>query len=113
MALIASQSELAPEAIGDWIALDSGYPTPSWMCEPSSRTMRAISCWCRSVATGSGPCRGLVRHWRLAGGAVVREVVEETGLACRAVQLLALFDKLKHPHPRNCPMPTRLSSCAR
>ncbi|MDX7710082.1 NUDIX hydrolase N-terminal domain-containing protein [Aeromonas caviae] len=26
--LIASQSELAPDAIGDWIALDSGYPTP-------------------------------------------------------------------------------------
>lgn len=26
--LIASQSELAPDAIGDWIALDSGYATP-------------------------------------------------------------------------------------
>lgn len=28
MTLIASQSELAPDAIDDWIALDSGYPTP-------------------------------------------------------------------------------------
>ena len=28
VALIASQSELAPEAISDWIALDRGYPTP-------------------------------------------------------------------------------------
>lgn len=27
-ALIVSQSELAPEAIAQWIALDSGYPTP-------------------------------------------------------------------------------------
>ncbi len=30
-------------------------------------------------------------------------MVEETGLACRAVQLLALFDKLKHPHPPQLP----------
>mgnify|MGYP000703365716 CR=1 FL=1 len=30
--LIASQSELAPDAIGDWIALDSGYPTPQARC---------------------------------------------------------------------------------
>ncbi len=62
VALIASQSELAPEAISDWIALDRGYPTPSSMCGPSFRTMRAISCWCRSAATAAGPCRGLVRH---------------------------------------------------
>ncbi|WP_336624536.1 NUDIX domain-containing protein, partial [Aeromonas caviae] len=51
--------------------------------------------------------------WTLPGGwcdigdspadAVVREVSEETGLACRAVQLLALFDKLKHPHPPQLP----------
>ena len=33
----------------------------------------------------------------------MREVVEETGLACRAVQLLALFDKLKHPYPPQLP----------
>lgn len=33
----------------------------------------------------------------------MREVSEETGLACRAVQLLALFDKLKHPHPPQLP----------
>ena len=31
------------------------------------------------------------------------EEVEETGLACRAVQLLALFDKLKHPYPLQLP----------
>lgn len=34
---------------------------------------------------------------------MVREVSEETGLECRAVQLLALFDKLKHPHPPQLP----------
>ena len=26
--LIASQSDLKPDAIAQWIALDSGYPTP-------------------------------------------------------------------------------------
>ena len=50
--------------------------------------------------TVAGTRRGLVRHrrFRLAD-AVVREVVEETGLVCRAVQLLALFDKLSIPIP--------------
>lgn len=104
VALIASQSELAPEAIGDWIALDSGYPTPKL-------DVRAL------ILDDAGRIL-LVRErsdglWTLPGGwcdigdspagAVVREVVEETGLACRAVQLLALFDKLKHPHPPQLP----------
>ena len=51
--------------------------------------------------TVAGLCRGLVRHRRFAGGRRGAEVVEETGLVCRAVQLLALFDKLKaSPSPQ-------------
>lgn len=103
-ALIASQSELDPEAIADWISLDSGYPTPKL-------DVRAL------ILDGAGQIL-LVQErsdgcWTLPGGwcdigdspaeAVVREVVEETGLVCRAVQLLALFDKLKHPHPPQLP----------
>lgn len=103
-ALITSQSELAPEAISDWIALDSGYPTPKL-------DVRAfIVDEARRILLVQERCDG---GWTLPGGwcdigdspaaAVVREVVEETGLECRAVQLLALFDKLKHPHPPQLP----------
>lgn len=48
-------------------------------------------------------------RWSLPGGwadvgytpfeVAVKEVQEETGLACRAVRLLALFDKKQHQHP--------------
>ncbi|MCO4205843.1 NUDIX hydrolase [Aeromonas taiwanensis] len=104
VALIASQSELDPAAIGDWIALDNGYPTPKL-------DVRAL------ILDEAGQIL-LVQErsdggWTLPGGwcdigdspagAVVREVEEETGLACRAVQLLALFDKLRHPHPPQLP----------
>lgn len=47
--------------------------------------------------------------WTLPGGfvdvneapgtAVAREVFEESGYSVRTVKLLALYDKLKHPHP--------------
>nr|WP_256351399.1 NUDIX hydrolase [Aeromonas sp. sif0611] len=103
-ALIVSQSELAPEAIAQWIALDSGYPTPkldvrALILDDAGRLLLVQECsdglwtlpggWCD---IGDSPA-----------GAVVREVSEETGLECRAVQLLALFDKLKHPHPPQLP----------
>lgn len=103
-ALIASQSTLAPEAITHWIALDSGYPTPKL-------DVRAL------ILDDAGRIL-LVQErsdglWTLPGGwcdigdspasAVVREVIEETGLECRALQLLALFDKHKHPHPPQLP----------
>ncbi|MFM4861651.1 NUDIX hydrolase [Aeromonas media] len=103
-ALIVSQSELAPEAIAQWIALDSGYPSPkldvrALIQDDAGRLLLVQECsdglwtlpggWCD---IGDSPA-----------GAVVREVSEETGLECRAVQLLALFDKLKHPHPPQLP----------
>lgn len=98
--LIASQSELAPDAIGDWIALDSGYPTPKLDVRAFIQNDAGHVLLVQERSDGC---------WTLPGGwcdigdspadAVVREVSEETGLVCRAVQLLALFDKLKHPHP--------------
>ena len=49
------------------------------------------------------------RLWTLPGGwidvgeapsqAVVREVLEESGYRTRATKLLAVYDKLRHPHP--------------
>ena len=102
--LIASQSELAPEAIASWIALDSGYPTPkldvrALILDDAGRLLL--------VQERSDGLWTLPGGWCDIGdspaGAVVREVVEETGLECRAVQLLALFDKLKHPHPPQLP----------
>lgn len=104
VALIASHSDLKPDAIAEWIDLDRGYPTPKL-------DVRAL------IVDKAGNIL-LVQErsdgcWTLPGGwcdigdspadAVVREVVEETGLECRAVQLLALFDKLKHPHPPQLP----------
>ncbi|MGY3896348.1 NUDIX hydrolase [Aeromonas enterica] len=102
--LIASQSELDPAAISAWIALDRGYPTPkldvrALILNDAGRILL--------VQERSDGCWTLPGGWCDIGdspaGAVVREVSEETGLACRAVQLLALFDKLKHPHPPQLP----------
>ena len=95
---------MKPDAIAQWIALDSGYPTPKLdvrafiqnddghlllVQERSDGLWTLPGGWCD---IGDSPA-----------GAVVREVSEETGLECRAVQLLALFDKLKHPHPPQLP----------
>ena len=51
--------------------------------------------------------------WSLPGGwidinespseAVVREIHEESGFLTRAIKLMALFDKHKHPHPPQLP----------
>lgn len=102
--LIASQSELDPEAIAHWIALDSGYPTPkldvrALILNDAGRLLlvqeRSDGCWTLPGGwcdIGDSPSQ-----------AVERELVEETGLVCRAVRLLALFDKHKHPHPPQLP----------
>ncbi|WP_323981482.1 NUDIX hydrolase [Aeromonas media] len=103
-ALIVSQSELAPEAIAQWIALDDGYPTPkldvrALILDDAGRLLL--------VQERSDGLWTLPGGWCDIGdspaGAVVREVSEETGLECRAVQLLALLDKLKYPHPPQLP----------
>ena len=102
--LIASQSDLKPDAIAQWIALDSGYPTPkldvrALILDDAGRLLL--------VQERSDGLWTLPGGWCDIGdspaGAVVRELVEETGLECRALQLLALFDKHKHPHPPQLP----------
>lgn len=85
VALIASQSELAPEAISDWIALDSGYPTPKLDVRAFIQNDAGHILLVQERSDG---CWTLPGGWCDIGdspaGAVVREVVEETGLACRA-----------------------------
>jgi ADP-ribose pyrophosphatase YjhB (NUDIX family) len=103
-ALIAEQSAQDPVRIADWIALDSGYPTPKLDVRALILNEQGQLLLVRERSDG---CWTLPGGWCDIGdspaGAVVREVVEETGLVCRAVQLLALFDKLKHPHPPQLP----------
>jgi ADP-ribose pyrophosphatase YjhB (NUDIX family) len=104
VALLAKPGELDPAALAQWIDLDKGYPTPkldvrALMLDEQQRILLVQE-----------RCDGL---WTLPGGwcdignspaeAVVREVKEEAGLDCEAVQLLALFDKHKHPHPPQLP----------
>ncbi|WP_349919867.1 NUDIX hydrolase [Aeromonas veronii] len=102
--LIASQSELDPEAIAQWIALDSGYPTPK--LDVRAFIVNEVG-HLLLVQERSDGCWTLPGGWCDIGDspsqAVVRELVEETGLQCRAVRLLALFDKHKHPHPPQLP----------
>lgn len=102
--LIASQSELDPAAIAHWIALDSGYPTPK--LDVRAFIVNEIG-HILLVQERSDGCWTLPGGWCDIGdspaGAVVREVQEETGLACHATRLLALFDKHKHPHPPQLP----------
>ena len=104
VALIASHSDLKPDAIAEWIDLDRGYPTPkldvrALIVDKAGNILL--------VQERSDGCWTLPGGWCDVGDSpadtVVREVVEETGLTCRAVQLLALFDKLKHPHPPQLP----------
>jgi ADP-ribose pyrophosphatase YjhB (NUDIX family) len=82
-------------------ASDEGYPTPKVDV--------------RAVILREGPEVLLVREkadshkWTLPGGwadvgyspfeIAGKEAFEETGLVVRAVRLLAVFDKRKHPHP--------------
>ena len=102
--LIASQSDLKPDAIAQWVALDDGYPTPKLDVRAFIQNDDAHLLLVQERSDGLWTLPG---GWCDIGdspaGAVVREVSEETGLECRAVQLLALFDKLKHPHPPQLP----------
>ena len=96
----ASHSEATAERINDLFFGESGYATPKL-------DIRAV------VLDGEGATL-LVREkedglWTLPGGwvdvgespseAAEREVKEESGYEVRAVRLLALWDRDKHPHP--------------
>jgi ADP-ribose pyrophosphatase YjhB (NUDIX family) len=103
-AFLANGLDVPPVAVARWIELDENYPTPKM-------DVRAIILDDRRRIL-------LVRErrddlWTLPGGwcdigesagrSVEREVLEETGLTCKAVRLLALFDKHCHPHPPQLP----------
>src|SRR5918998_319492 len=98
--LAASRSEATAERIDALFSGESGYATPKL-------DIRAV------VLDGEGAVL-LVREkedglWTLPGGwvdvgespseAVEREVREESGYEVRAVRLLALWDRDRHPHP--------------
>lgn len=90
--------------IARWFELDEGYPTPKLDVRAFILDGRKRILLVRERGDG---------HWTLPGGwcdigespgqCVEREVAEETGLVCRAVRLLALFDKHCHPHPPQLP----------
>jgi ADP-ribose pyrophosphatase YjhB (NUDIX family) len=101
---LAQSVEIDAANVRQWIALDSHYPTPKLdvrglILDEQGHVLL--------VRERSDNC------WTLPGGwcdigesprqAVEREVAEETGLSCRAIRLLALFDKHKHPHPPQLP----------
>ena len=96
----ASHSEATAERINDLFFGESGYATPKLDV--------------RAVVLDEEGATLLVREkedglWTLPGGwvdvgespseAAEREVKEESGYEVRAVRLLALWDRNKHPHP--------------
>ncbi|MBC8123339.1 MAG: NUDIX hydrolase [Gemmatimonadaceae bacterium] len=100
--MMATLADVPVERVLDLFAQDVGYATPKV-------DVRG--------AVFQGDTLLLVRErsdglWTLPGGwadigqtpaeAVVREIQEESGYHTRAVKLLAIYDRNKHPHP---PMP--------
>jgi ADP-ribose pyrophosphatase YjhB (NUDIX family) len=104
LALLADADGLDPAVLANWVNLDSGYPTPKLDVRALLLDEQQRILLIREKADG---CWSLPGGWCDVGdspaAAAVREVREESGLECEAVQLLALFDKLKHPHPPQLP----------
>ncbi|KRU83781.1 NUDIX hydrolase N-terminal domain-containing protein [Pseudomonas aeruginosa] len=103
-AFVAEREGVAEERVQGWIELDSHYPTPkldvrALILDGQRRVLL--------VREASDGCWTLPGGWcdinESPGTAVVREVYEETGLRVRARQLLALWDKQRHPHPPQLP----------
>jgi len=97
--IVADELHLTLEQVGALWKYDEGYITPK---------VDVRGCVFREDAIL------LVRErsdgrWSLPGGwvdvndspsgAVEREILEESGLRCRATKLAALYDKQRHPHP--------------
>ncbi|MET3108600.1 ADP-ribose pyrophosphatase YjhB (NUDIX family) [Oxalobacteraceae bacterium GrIS 2.11] len=100
----AQISNYKESELSDWLALDQGYATPK--VDVRALILNADQHVLLIKETSDG-------RWSLPGGfcdvgespseAVYREVGEEVGLQVRVRQLLALFDKHKHPHPPQIP----------
>jgi ADP-ribose pyrophosphatase YjhB (NUDIX family) len=97
--ILASQTGQAASAFQSAFVMEQGYSTPKVDVRAAVISNRRIL---------------LVREredggWTLPGGwadigqspaeSVVREVREESGFEVRAVKLIALFDRNRHPHP--------------
>jgi ADP-ribose pyrophosphatase YjhB (NUDIX family) len=102
--LLSGECAFDEGAVAQWIELDQDYPTPkldvrAFIVDAQKRVLLV-----RELRDGL---------WTLPGGwcdigesparSVEREVLEETGLTCKATRLLALFDKHCHPHPPQMP----------
>ena len=97
--IMAAHTGVEMAIIRDFFAREEGYATPKV-------DVRAVVFREGALLFVREPDDGL---WSLPGGwadvgespseAVVREVFEEAGYTTRAVKLLALNDRNKHPHP--------------
>ena len=96
--MMAAGSDAALEPILDLFAAEKGYATPK--VDMRGVVFRESALLLVKELSDGG--------WTLPGGwadvnespaeAVVREVYEESGFQTRAVKLLAVFDRSKHPH---------------
>jgi ADP-ribose pyrophosphatase YjhB (NUDIX family) len=97
--IMAAHTGVEMAVVRDFFAREEGYATPKV-------DVRGVVFREGTLLFVKEPDEGL---WSLPGGwadvgespreAVVREVFEEAGYAARAVKLLALYDRNKHPHP--------------
>jgi ADP-ribose pyrophosphatase YjhB (NUDIX family) len=97
--IISQHTGVETDVVRDFFAREEGYATPKV-------DVRGVVFREGALLFVKEPDEGL---WSLPGGwadvgespreAVVREVFEESGYTTRAVKLLALYDRNKHPHP--------------
>lgn len=101
--ILAEKSTLTPDIIIDLFSCEKGYATPKVDVRGAVFKDNKIL---------------LVKErsdqlWTLPGGwidinespseAVCKEILEESGFETKAIKLMALFDKNKHPHPPQLP----------
>jgi ADP-ribose pyrophosphatase YjhB (NUDIX family) len=97
--MLAAGSATDPAQVRGWFPAGAGHPTPKL-------DVRGVVFRGDTLLLVRERSEGL---WTLPGGwvdvgeppsrAVEREVWEESGLRTRAVKLLALYDRARHPHP--------------
>ena len=101
--ILAEKSTLSHETIIDLFSCEKGYATPK--IDVRGAVFKGNKILLVKERTDN--------LWSLPGGwidinespseAVVREIHEESGFLTRAIKLMALFDKHKHPHPPQLP----------
>ena len=97
--IMAAHTGVETSVIRDFFAREEGYATPKVdvravvFCEGTLLFVKELDDGLWSLPGGWADVGESPRE------AVVREVFEETGYTTRAVKLLALDDRNKHPHP--------------